>query len=107
VIGSSSVPQDSSGSYDVALHDAVREAVVVADPMHFIARGASGHQYDPAAASIFARLGEAGDAADVERIAQEEFARWFAADGAGSSERYSRLAASIWRTRTLLLGEPE
>ena len=107
MIGSSSVPSDSSGINNEALHDAVREAVTVADPLHFIARGAPGHQYDPAAASIFARLDEAAGVEDVERIAQEEFARWFSADGSGSSERYAPLAASIWRARTLLLGEPK
>jgi hypothetical protein len=103
--GSGTVPHQSSDELDGALRDVVREAVVVADPLNFIARGAAAHQYDPAAEAIAARLNEASGIFDLQVIIQEEFARWFSTEGAGPAERYAAMAASIWRSRTLILGD--
>lgn len=103
--GSGTAPHGSSDDLNGALHDVVREAVIVADPLNFIARGAAAHQYDPAAASIAERLGEAAGIFDLQVIIQEEFARWFSTEGAGPAERYAAMAASIWRSRTLILSD--
>jgi len=103
--GSGTGPHPTPDDLDGAMRDVVHEAVVVADPLDFIARGAAARQYDPAAASIAQRLGEATDADDLERIIAEEFARWFAPADARATERYAAVARSVWRSKTLILGD--
>lgn len=54
-------------------------------------------EYEPEAATILPRLGEAGSAQDVEKIVHEELCRWFDAEDVGPQENYRVVAATIWQ----------
>lgn len=53
-------------------------------------------EYDSEAETIVLRLHEATSAKDVQRIAHEEFTRWFDPNIAGSPRRYAAVGKSIW-----------
>ncbi len=53
-------------------------------------------EYEPEVGTILPRLRSCRSAEDVRRVVCEEFARWFDADIARPSERYTKIAAEIW-----------
>ena len=53
-------------------------------------------EYDTEAETIVIRLPEASGPRDVQRIAHEEFSRWFDPTTAGNAGQYSEVAALIW-----------
>jgi hypothetical protein len=53
-------------------------------------------EYEPEVGTILPRLGSCRSVADVQRVTQEEFVRWFGRVEAGPVERYRRIAERIW-----------
>lgn len=53
-------------------------------------------EYDSEAETIVLRLHEANGPKDVQRIAHEEFTKWFDPQLAGSRKRYAAVGGSIW-----------
>lgn len=53
-------------------------------------------EYDSEAETILLRLGDAQGPEDVQRIAHEEFVRWFDEKIAGPPARYAEVAGAIW-----------
>jgi hypothetical protein len=54
-------------------------------------------EYEPEAGTILPRLRNCESARDVQRVLHDEFVRWFDPVTAGPTERYSEIAAEIWR----------
>ena len=54
-------------------------------------------EYEPETGSILPRIGSCRSAEELQRVVHEEFVRWFGAVTAGPFERYTRIAARIWR----------
>jgi hypothetical protein len=53
-------------------------------------------EYDSEAETIVLRLNQALGPEDVQRIAHEEFVRWFDAFHAGPPARYAKIGDAIW-----------
>lgn len=53
-------------------------------------------EYDSEAETILLRIDEATGPTDVQRIAHEEFVRWFDAQMAGPLARYAEIGQQIW-----------
>ncbi len=77
--------------------DKLTQLLAECDPIGLIAIGCPDDEYAPEAGTILPRLREAYSAADVQRIAHEEFTHWFSPAVAGPIEVYAATGAAIWQ----------
>jgi hypothetical protein len=78
-----------------ALYDELLALLFRRDPIG-INRGTNTDEYDAEVRAILPRLESCRSAADVARVAHEEFIRLFDPAIAGSRARYERIAPEIW-----------
>jgi hypothetical protein len=53
-------------------------------------------EYDPETRTILPKLNSCRSEEDVLQVVHKEFCRWFSADIAGPTSRYTTIAAEIW-----------
>jgi len=88
-----------SGYSDVdRMKAAVDQILREEDLIGLIAMGAPDDEYAPESRTLLPRLREANSAADVQRIAHEEFVRWFGVGTAGPASRYEAASRRIWES---------
>ncbi len=80
-----------------ALHEAVADALRVADPIGLIATGAPQDEYELEVGTILPRLRDARTPDDCQRIIYEEFAYWVGEETAGQRESYAAAARGVWK----------
>jgi Zn-finger nucleic acid-binding protein len=80
------------------LYDRIVQILWEADPigLDFDDPGHPSDEYAPEARTILPRLSECQGPDDVQRVAHEEFVRWFDPDSAGPLARYRQIAEELW-----------
>jgi hypothetical protein len=78
------------------LYNSVAELLFFHDPVG-INFETNEDEYETEASTILPRLRSCQSSEDILRVVHEEFVRWFDAGTAGPRERYSEVAAEIWK----------